>query len=91
MSPDQVIELGREALLTTLILAAPILSVATLIGLLVGLLQTISQVQDPTISTVPKIVGVLAVCFFCLPWLVEKLVAYSSNLYTAVPTWLGAG
>ncbi len=91
MEPHQAVELGQQALWTALQLSAPALLTGLALALLLGVLQTMTQVQDPTLSLVPKIVGVVIVVVFCLPWLVDRLVAYSHDLITQVPHMLGGG
>ena len=86
MNAEQAVDLTREAMLTALTLGAPLLLVALGVGLVVGLLQTLTQVQDQTISFVPKIVAVVAAIGLCLPWLLQRLVEYSQLLIANIPT-----
>lgn len=85
MDTMYAIDLGREALLTALLLGGPILLVALAAALVIGLLQALTQIQDQTIAFVPKIVAVLAAVGFCLPWLVNHLVQYSQGLLGKTP------
>ncbi len=85
MDADMAMDLGREALWTALLIGGPILLVGLLIGLVIGLLQALTQVQDQTISFVPKIVGMMAAVAVCLPWLVRILLEYSEELITNIP------
>jgi flagellar biosynthesis protein FliQ len=80
MDANSVIDLGREALTTALILGAPLLLVALAVALVVGLLQALTQIQDQTLAFVPKIVAVVVAAGFCLPWLVQRMVEYSQQL-----------
>ena len=86
MSADQAIELARHALLVALILAAPVLIVALLVGLVTSALQTAAQLQDQTLSFVPRLVVVVLVALLTLPWGLEMLVEYSSELFRAIPS-----
>ena len=86
MSADQAIELARHALLVALILAAPVLIVALLVGLVTSALQTATQLQDQTLSFVPRLVVVVLVAMLTLPWGLEMLVEYSSELFRAIPS-----
>lgn len=86
MSADQAIELARHALLVALILAAPVLIVALLVGLVTSALQTATQLQDQTLSFVPRLVVVVLVALLTLPWGLEMLVEYSSELFRAIPS-----
>ena len=85
MNPDDAIELARNALLTALLIGAPILLVGVVIGLLVGLLQALTQIQDQTIAFVPKVVAMIAAVAFCLPWLLHRMMEYSEDLIMDIP------
>ena len=73
MSPDQAVELARGAVVLTLLLSVPIMGVATLVGLLISIAQAVTQIQDQTISFVPKIVTMVLVLVVCLPWLIQRM------------------
>lgn len=88
MQIDDAAELGRNALLLTLLLASPMLAVALIVGLVVGLLQTLTQVQEQTLSLVPKIVAVLAAGIFSLPWLLTRMVHYMQQVVGNIPDTL---
>jgi flagellar biosynthetic protein FliQ len=91
MTPDQAIDLGREAMTTVLWLSAPLLLVALATALVVGFLQALFQMHDPTISFVPKLVATIVAVGLCLPWLLERLVEYSQVLITHIPQTLSGG
>lgn len=88
---QQVVDLGRQAIMIALLLSAPVLIIGTLVGLLIGLLQAMTQVQDQTVSFVPKIVAMVLVLSLCLPWLIQQMVEYSSTLYKNVPRVVAGG
>lgn len=85
MNPEDAIDLGREAILTSLMIGAPVLVVGVVVGLLIGLFQALTQIQDQTISFVPKIIAMVAVLAFCLPWLIQRMMEYSEGLITNIP------
>lgn len=91
MSADQAVDLGREAMTTVLWLSAPLLLVALAVALVVGFLQALFQMHDPTISFVPKLVATVVAVGLCLPWLLERLVEYSQVLFTHIPQTLSGG
>ncbi len=91
MLTDHVITLGREALTTTLLLAAAPLLVAVAVAVVMSMLQTVTQIQDPAITTVPKIVAVLVTLLVCFPWLLRTMVEYAASVYSTSPIVLGAG
>jgi type III secretory pathway component EscS len=69
--------LGREALILVLLLSGPPLAAALLVGLVVGVLQAATQVQDPSLPVVPRLVAVLAALGFCAPWIGARLVRFA--------------
>ncbi|RMF81315.1 MAG: flagellar biosynthetic protein FliQ [Planctomycetota bacterium] len=82
MDMTTAIDTGREALLTALIIAAPILGTGIVIGLLVSLFQTLTQLQDQTFSIVPKIVAMIGAAVFFVPWLAARLLEYSQQMFS---------
>lgn len=91
MDAQQAIDLSREAITTTLWLGAPLLLVALAVAVLVGFVQALFQMHDPTISFVPKLVATLVAGALCLPWLLDRLVEYSQVLITHIPQTLSGG
>ncbi len=91
MQHDQTIELGQQALMTTLTLIAPILIVAILLGLLIGVLQAMTQVQDQSISYIPKLVCILFALCYSLPWMFEQLSSFTGNVFQSIPTIISGG
>lgn len=85
MSPDDAIQLGREALLITMYIAAPVLVAGMVVGLLVGLLQALTQVQEQTVAFVPKLLAMVLALSFSLPWLITQMVEYSRSLIENIP------
>ena len=75
------LDLGRQALLTALVVAGPILGIGILVGLTVSLLQTLTQVQDQTFSIVPKIVAMFGAAIFFVPWIANRLVEYAQSMF----------
>ncbi|MBL8828301.1 MAG: flagellar biosynthesis protein FliQ [Planctomycetaceae bacterium] len=85
MTPDTVIDLGREAIMITLLLSAPALLVGMLVGLIVGLLQALTQIQEQTVAFVPKIVAMVLAISVSLPWLITQMSQYVVELFSRVP------
>lgn len=86
MSADQAIELARNALLLAMLLAAPVLGAALIVGLVTSALQTVTQLHDQTLSFVPRLIIVLLVTLLTLPWGLEMLVDYSTELFRGIPS-----
>jgi flagellar biosynthesis protein FliQ len=85
MTPNEAIDLVRDAILMSLIVAAPLLLVGMVVGLGIGLIQALTQIQDQTVSTVPKLVAMTIAIIICLPWLTDRMMEYSRNLYREIP------
>ncbi len=90
MDTTQAIDLTQQALLQVFMLSAPALLAALVIALTTGVLQTITQIQDATLSAVPKLLGVTLVLALSLSWLLERLVAYSHDLIQHAPRLLSS-
>lgn len=86
MSVDQAVELSRAAILLTLMMGAPVLIMAVAVGLLISILQAVTQIQDQTISFVPKIVAMLATFLYVLPWVLNRMIDYSTGLIRDIPS-----
>jgi flagellar biosynthesis protein FliQ len=85
MDPRDIIDLGRDAVWTGLLLSAPLLLTGMIVGLAVGLLQALTQIQEQTVAFVPKFVAMLLVMSLTLPWLIGKMVEYSSEVISGIP------
>lgn len=81
MTVDQAIDIVREALTLMLMLSLPILAAALLIGLAVSLLQAVTQVQEQTLSFVPKIIGMGMAAIFVLPWILTQIMDFATRMF----------
>ncbi len=82
MSPQDTIDLSREAITMAAIVGGPILAVGLLIGLLLGVLQAMTQIQDQTVSAVPKIVGMALAALLALPWMSSRMVDFTRESFS---------
>ncbi|MEF3168263.1 MAG: flagellar biosynthesis protein FliQ [Deltaproteobacteria bacterium] len=85
MTQDMVIGLARQAVELTLILSLPVLGVGLIVGLAVSLFQAVTQIQEMTLSFVPKIIAVLVALLVSFPWLMNKLMDFTRNLMEQIP------
>lgn len=85
MTQEFVISLAGEAIQTVLLLALPLLGVGLVVGLIVAVLQAATQIQEMTLSFVPKIVAVLLALLAAAPWMLNKIINFTSNLITSIP------
>ncbi len=85
MSPEQVLTIGSEAMQTTLMVAAPVLGIALVIGLLVSIFQAATQINEQTLSFIPKLVGVMAMLLLAGHWMLVTMVDYMHRVFTMIP------
>jgi len=86
MTPEMVTSIMGEAIKITLIVGAPMLVVGLLVGLAISVFSAVTQIQEMTLTFVPKIVAVFLALMFTLPWIIEKLTTYTTNLFASIPT-----
>ena len=86
MSHALVVDLARNAIMLALLIAGPMLVVALFVGLTVSILQAVTQIQEQTLAFVPKLVGVSAVFLLALPWIIQLLVKYTTELFRSIPS-----
>jgi flagellar biosynthetic protein FliQ len=89
MGPDQTVEIMRRVLIEAMMLSAPLLVTAALVSLAVSLLQTLTSVQEQTLTAVPRLVVVFVVTVAVLPWMVHRLVSFTLHLFTGFHKYLG--
>ena len=80
MTPEVVTSIGKDLLQTTFILMAPLLVVAMVVGLVIGVFQAVSSIHEQTIAFLPKLFAVLGVFLLCLPWMLRMMSSYTVNL-----------
>ncbi|MFT5888955.1 MAG: flagellar biosynthetic protein FliQ [Zhongshania sp.] len=89
MNADTVIELGRQAMNVTVLLAAPLLLSALAAGLAIGMFQAATQIQDMTLSFIPKLVVLVMVLGLTGPWMLRQLVDYTRHMIEMIPSLVG--
>jgi len=86
MTPETVTALMGEAIKITLVVSAPMLILGLLVGLAISVFSAVTQIQEMTLTFVPKIVVVLLALMFSMPWIIDQLVTYTTNLLASIPT-----
>ena len=89
MTPESVMTLGQQAIEMTLLLSAPLLFSALAIGLVVSIFQAATQINEQTLSFIPKLVGVFIVLIFAGPWMVSMMVDFIRRLFGNIPWMVG--
>ena len=87
MTPDLVITMAKETVELTLLICLPMLAVGLIVGVAIGLFQSLTQIQEMTLVLVPKIVAILLTLLFTLPWIMNKMTAYTSQLIMNIPVY----
>ncbi|HYB65709.1 MAG TPA: flagellar biosynthesis protein FliQ [Steroidobacteraceae bacterium] len=85
MSPETVMTVGSRALEITLLLAAPMLLVALVTGLIVGAFQAATQINEMTLSFIPKLIAISVALMVAGPWMLKLLVGYTRELFESIP------
>ncbi len=88
MSSDLAIQVGRDALIMVMLVAAPMLGLGLLVGILVSIFQAITQIQEQTLSFVPKIMAVFVAVLLFGPWMLSLMVDYTREILLHLPTMI---
>ena len=89
MSPETVLDVGMDALWLAVLLAAPLLLSALAGGLLIGIFQAATQIQEMTLSFIPKLIALVVALFVAGPWMLQVAITFTQRLYTEIPGMLG--
>ena len=88
MTPESVLTMGRQAVEVTLMVAAPMLLLALIIGLIVSIFQAATQINEQTLSFIPKLVGVLVALVIAGPWMLSIMLDYMRQMFTNIPLFV---
>jgi len=83
MSPQQASELIRNTLLLAMVISAPMLVIGLMVGIVVSLLQALTQIQEQTLTFIPKIVSMVVAAITLMPWMSHRLVQYAFDMFTS--------
>ncbi len=89
MSPESVMDIGRQAVYMTIIVASPMLLTALVIGLVVSIFQAATQINEATLSFIPKLFGILTILAVVGPWMVTVMTDYMRQVFTNIPMIAG--
>jgi len=89
MTPESVMTLGRQALELTIMVSAPVLITALVIGLVVSIFQAATQINEQTLSFIPKLVGMFVVLIIAGPWMMGMMVDFIQRLFSNIPWMVG--
>jgi flagellar biosynthesis protein FliQ len=89
VTPETVMDLAHRMLLVTTMVAAPLLLIALVAGLLIGMLQAATQINESTLSFIPKLLLLVLTLFAAGPWILRVLTDFTHDLYTSIPAVIG--
>jgi len=89
MTPESVMTMGRTAMEITLMVSAPLLLVALIIGLIISIFQAATQINEATLSFIPKLIGVFVALVVAGPWMLSVMLDYMRQVFTGIPGLIG--
>lgn len=89
MTPELVMDIGRQAVEMTLLMSGPLLLAALVIGLIVSIFQAATQINEQTLSFIPKLVGIFLTLILAGPWMLQMMVDYIRRLFESIPQIIG--
>ncbi len=89
MTPELVMDIGRQAVEMTLIHSGPLLLAALVIGLIISIFQAATQINEQTLSFIPKLVGIFLTLILAGPWMLQMMVDYIRRLFESIPQIIG--
>ena len=89
MTPETVMTMGRNAMEITLMVSAPLLLVALIIGLIISIFQAATQINEATLSFIPKLVGIFVALVVAGPWMLSVMLDYMRQVFTGIPGLIG--
>ncbi|HJV06700.1 MAG TPA: flagellar biosynthesis protein FliQ [Chromobacteriaceae bacterium] len=89
MSPELIISMVQNALYVLIIVSAPVLGASLLVGLLVSVLQAATQINEMTLTFIPKLLAMFLILVLAGPWMLNTLIEYTTRLFQSIPTVIG--
>ena len=88
MTQDFAIGFGRQAIELCLMMALPMLGVGLAVGIIVGIIQAATQIQEVTLSFIPKIISMFVALLIAMPWLMERMITFTRDVLVNIPTYV---
>jgi flagellar biosynthetic protein FliQ len=89
MTPENVMDLAHKTLMVTSLISAPLLLIALITGLVIGMLQAATQINESTLSFIPKLLMLVLTLFVAGPWILRVLIDFTHDLYASIPAMIG--
>jgi len=91
VNPDFVVGFARQSIELTLMISLPLLGVGLSVGLIVSIFQAATQIQEPTLSFIPKILAMFIALLVAFPWIMDKLLTFTREIFINLPVYVGIG
>ncbi|MGE4290946.1 MAG: flagellar biosynthesis protein FliQ [Desulfovibrio sp.] len=88
MTPEFIVGFARQAIEITLTISLPMLGIGMIVGILVSVIQAATQIQEMTLTMVPKIVAIFLALIISFPWIMDKMVSYTRDIFLNLPTYI---
>jgi flagellar biosynthetic protein FliQ len=88
ITPEFVVGFSREAMELTLVICLPMMGVGLVVGVAISVFQAATQIQDATLSLVPKLVAMFVALILAFPWIMDKMITYTTKLFTNIPQYI---
>ncbi len=88
MTPEFVVHIAKETIQLTLLVSTPMLGLGLIVGLIISIFQAVTSIQEMTLTFIPKILAVFLGLLYFAPWMLEKLVTFTSNLIVNIPMYI---
>jgi len=88
MNEEIVLSLGRDAIWTTIALAGPLLIASLVVGLVVSIFQAVTQINEATLTFIPKMLAIVVVLVVLAPWMTQMITSYTTELFTSLPNYV---
>jgi flagellar biosynthetic protein FliQ len=88
MTPEFIVGFARQAIEVTLIISLPMLGIGMIVGILVSVIQAATQIQEMTLTMVPKIVAIFLALIISFPWIMDKMVTYTRDIFLNLPNYI---
>ncbi|WP_272699161.1 flagellar biosynthesis protein FliQ [Desulfovibrio sp. Fe33] len=88
MTPEFVVGFARQAIEMTLVISLPMLGIGMAVGILISIIQAATQIQEMTLTMVPKIIAIFLALLVAFPWIMDKMTSYTTNLFLNLPNYI---
>ena len=88
MTPEFVVGFAKQAIELTLLIALPMLGIGMAVGIFISILQAATQIQEMTLTMVPKIVAIFIALLLAFPWIMDKMTTYTTNIFLNLPNYI---